>query len=48
MSAEALIQLSTKGTDSILKATKDALDKAIKDKGQRQGIGFPETNYSLN
>ena len=47
MSADLLIQLGTKGAETIIKATKDALEKAIKDKGENQVIGFPETNYYL-
>jgi len=47
MSADLLIQLGTKGADTIIKVTKEALDKAIKEKGAKQAVGFPETNYYL-
>jgi acetyl-CoA synthase len=47
MSADVLVQLGTKGAQTIIKVTRDALDKAIKDKGPSQGIAFPETNYYL-
>jgi len=47
MSADILIQLGTKGTEAVLKATKEALDKAIKEKGASQQIGFEGTTYFL-
>jgi len=47
MSTDLLVQLGTKGAETIIKVTKDALDNAIKDKGASQSIGFPETNYYL-
>ncbi len=47
MSAEVLVQLGTKGADTIIKATREALDKAIKEKGSQQIVGFPDTNYYL-
>jgi acetyl-CoA synthase len=45
--SEVLIQLGTKGADTILKVTKEALDKIIKEKGASCNLGFPETNYYL-
>lgn len=45
--ADVLIQLGTKGADTILKAAKDAVAKAIKEKGESQAVSFPETNYYL-
>ena len=45
--SEALIELGNKGADTIFKLAKDSLDKAIKDKGVNQNIGFPQTNYYL-
>jgi len=47
MSADAVIQLGIKGAEIVLKLTKEALDKAIKEKGANQAVGFPETNYYL-
>jgi len=47
MSTDLLVQLGTKGAETIIKVTKDALGNAIKDKGASQSIGFPETNYYL-
>ena len=47
MSADAVIQLGIKGAEIVLKLTKEALDKAIKEKGANQAISFPETNYYL-
>ncbi|MDD5045059.1 MAG: hypothetical protein PHG51_05920, partial [Candidatus Omnitrophica bacterium] len=47
MSADVLVQLGIKGEEAILKLTKEALDKAIKEKGVSQAVGFPETNYYL-
>jgi len=47
MSADVLVQLGTKGAETVVKVTGDALDKAIKDKGPGQVIAFPETNYYL-
>jgi len=47
MSADILIQLGAKGADTILKLAKDAVEKAVKEKGKDQAIGFPETNYYL-
>jgi acetyl-CoA synthase len=43
--AELLIQLGTKGTDTVLNLTKDALNKQIVNKGKDSAIAFPETNY---
>ena len=45
--SDVLVQLGTKGADAIIKAAGDALDKAIKEKGPDQAVGFPETNYFL-
>ena len=45
--ADLLIQLGTKGTEAVLNATRQALDKAISQKGQNGKIEFPETNYYL-
>jgi acetyl-CoA synthase len=47
MSAEILIQLGTKGAETILKVTREAIEAAIKENGPQQKIGFPETNYYL-
>ena len=43
--AELLIQLGTKGTDTVLNLTKDVLNKQIVNKGKDSAIAFPETNY---
>src|SRR5512137_815661 len=45
MSAEILVQLGSKGADTIIKAAKDALDKVSEQKGKDQAIAFPQTNY---
>jgi len=47
MGAEVLVQLGTKGADAVVKLTKEAVAKAIKEKGPGQAIGFPDTNYYL-
>jgi acetyl-CoA synthase len=47
MSTDVLVQLGTKGTDTIISVTGDVLEKNIKDKTDKQTIGFPETNYYL-
>jgi acetyl-CoA synthase len=47
MSAELLIQLGTKGSETILKLTKETLTEAIKKKGLQQALVFPDTNYYL-
>ncbi|MDD5245997.1 MAG: acetyl-CoA decarbonylase/synthase complex subunit alpha/beta [Candidatus Omnitrophica bacterium] len=47
MSAELLIQLGTKGTETIIMAAQSGLEKAIKEKGASCAIGFPDTNYYL-
>jgi len=47
MSANVLIELGTKGTDAVIHATRQALDKAIKEKGQGAAVGFTDTNYYL-
>jgi len=47
MSAEILIQLGTKGAEAVLKLTTEAVEKAIKDKGESCSISFPDTNYYL-
>jgi acetyl-CoA synthase len=45
--SELLVKLGTQGADAVLKITRQALDKAIKDKGASQAIGFGQTNYYL-
>jgi len=45
MSPDILVQLGTKGTDTVLNLTKSSLDKAIAQKGKDAKIEFPETNY---
>ncbi|MFA6130093.1 MAG: acetyl-CoA decarbonylase/synthase complex subunit alpha/beta [Candidatus Omnitrophota bacterium] len=45
--ADLLLQLGTKGTEAVLGITRQALDKAVSQKGQSEKIGFPETNYYL-
>lgn len=47
MSTDVYVQLGTKGTEAVLCLTKDALNKAIKQKGGRTGVGFGQTNYYL-
>jgi len=47
MSENILVQLGTKGADTVLKLTREAVEKAIKEKSPAQNIGFPETNYYL-
>ena len=45
--SQVLIDLGSKGSAAIINATKEALDKAIKEKGTNCEISFPETNYFL-
>ncbi|MDD5561121.1 MAG: acetyl-CoA decarbonylase/synthase complex subunit alpha/beta [Candidatus Omnitrophica bacterium] len=45
--SDLLLQLGTKGTEAVLGITRQALDKAIVQKGQGGKIEFPETNYYL-
>lgn len=45
--SEVLIDLGKKGTNAIFKATQEAVEKAIKEKGQNSSVGFGETNYFL-
>lgn len=45
--SEVLVQLGSKGADIILKATQEALDKAVKEKGPKYGVSFADTNYYL-
>ena len=45
--ADLLVQLGTKGTEAVLDITRQALDKAVSQKGQGARIEFPETNYYL-
>ena len=45
--ADLLVQLGTKGTEAVLNITRQALDKAVSQKGQGERIEFPETNYYL-
>ena len=45
--ADLLVQLGTKGTEAVLNITRQALDKAIGQKGQSARVEFPETNYYL-
>ncbi len=45
--SEALIQLGTKGADAVIKLTREALEKAIKDKGANEVVTFEQTNYYL-
>ncbi|MFA5114443.1 MAG: acetyl-CoA decarbonylase/synthase complex subunit alpha/beta [Candidatus Omnitrophota bacterium] len=47
MSADVLVELGSKGADSIIRAAGLALDKTIRDKGQSCAIGFGGTNYYL-
>jgi len=45
--ADLLVQLGTKGTDTIVNLTRSSLEKAVKDKGKDAKVSFPETNYYL-
>jgi len=45
--ADLLVQLGTKGAEAVLNLTRQALDKAVGEKGQGERIEFPETNYYL-
>jgi len=45
--ADLLVQLGTKGAETVLNLTRQALDKAVGQKGQGARIEFPETNYYL-
>ncbi len=45
--SEVLVGLGSKGSETIIGLTKEALDKAIKEKGASANIGFAETNYYL-
>ncbi len=45
MSADLLIQLGTKGTDAVIAAARDALDKAFSGKGGAAPVQFPDTTY---
>ncbi|MCX5656852.1 MAG: CO dehydrogenase/CO-methylating acetyl-CoA synthase complex subunit beta, partial [Candidatus Omnitrophica bacterium] len=45
MSADALVQLGTKGSETLLNITRQELEKAINKEGKDKAIAFPETNY---
>jgi acetyl-CoA synthase len=45
MSADVLVSLGTKGTDTIIKIAKETLAKEIASRGASSPIAFPETNY---
>ncbi len=45
--ADLLVELGTKGAETILKLTRSSLEQAVKDKGKDAEIAFPETNYYL-
>jgi acetyl-CoA synthase len=45
--ADLLVKLGTKGAEAVLNLTRQALDKAVGEKGQGERIEFPETNYYL-
>ena len=45
--SDVLVDLGTKGTDAVLKLTKQSLDEAIKKFGADAKIAFPDTNYYL-
>ncbi|MFA5223801.1 MAG: acetyl-CoA decarbonylase/synthase complex subunit alpha/beta [Candidatus Omnitrophota bacterium] len=45
--SDLLVQLGVKGADAVFGLTRQALDKAIGQKGESGAIGFPETNYYL-
>jgi len=45
--SEVLVGLGSKGSETVINLTKEALDKAIKEKGAGFNIGFAETNYYL-
>ncbi|MDD5477199.1 MAG: acetyl-CoA decarbonylase/synthase complex subunit alpha/beta [Candidatus Omnitrophica bacterium] len=44
---KVIVDLGTKGTDTVLNLTRQSLDSAISRKGQSAKIEFPETNYYL-
>ncbi|MFA6350459.1 MAG: hypothetical protein WCY12_06015, partial [Candidatus Omnitrophota bacterium] len=45
--SEVLVQLGTKGSETLLKVTKEQIEKAIKEKGAGSEITFAQTNYFL-
>jgi len=45
--SDLLVQLGTKGTDTIIQVTRSLLEKTVQDKGRDIKIAFPETNYYL-
>ena len=47
MSADVLVQLGTKGADTVCDLTRSALENAIKLHGASAAVAFPETNFYL-
>jgi acetyl-CoA synthase len=47
MSADVLVQMGTKGADTICSVTRSALESAIKAHGKTAVVSFPETNFYL-
>ncbi|RKY32955.1 MAG: CO dehydrogenase/CO-methylating acetyl-CoA synthase complex subunit beta [Candidatus Omnitrophota bacterium] len=45
--SEVLVQLGSKGADTLLSLTRQSLEKLIAEKGKDAKVGFPETNYYL-
>lgn len=45
--SDILVELGSKGTDAVLKLTRQSLEKAVTQRGETAAIGFPETNYYL-
>jgi len=45
--SEVLVQLGTKGANTVLNLTRQSLEKAISQKGKEAKLSFPETNYYL-
>jgi len=45
--SEVLVQLGTKGADTVLNLTRQSLEKVIAQKGKDTKLSFPETNYYL-
>lgn len=47
MSVDILVDLGTKGTDTIIQVAKDVIENAVKNHGKEKEVIFPQTNYYL-
>jgi hypothetical protein len=45
--SEVLVKLGSAGADTIIKATREALDKALQAHGAAAKVTFDQTNYCL-